>query len=204
MNMQNDRNPMLFSNSALNEYLIIALPYAEINGEVKEFKRDFFKRYGSFCGQNSCAHIRLMSFFQTEEREPRVIECVQNVLREIKAFEVFLSGFEFDSVSRSVYIDVVNKQSVADVYHQLRLSLFRQLVSLAFLNKHFVPKMHIGQDLSPLQFLHAVEDYQSKAYSNNFRLMRLHLLKRQAPYTVWENLAALPFARSENEMIGFC
>ncbi|WP_420386623.1 2'-5' RNA ligase family protein [Roseivirga sp.] len=197
-----DRPPKLFQSKELNEYLIIALPYAEINEEIKAFKKEFFQKYGPYAGQNSCGHIPMMSFFQTDDREQKVIHCVEQVLASVKSFEVFLSGFEFDSLQRAVYIDILNKESLCDVYHQLRLSLFRELVSLAFLNKTFRPMMKIGHQLTPLQFLNAVGDNKARAYTNNFRLSRLHILKRKAPYTSWEQLTAIPFARSENELMG--
>lgn len=197
-----DRPFQLFRSTELNEYLIIILPYAEINIEVKDIKREFFRKYGPYSGQNSCGHIGLMSFFQAENREQKIVTTVQDLIGSIKCFEVFLNGFEFDSNQRSVYIDILNKQSLIDLYHQLRFSLFKELVSLAFLNKNYVPMMKIGQNLSPLQFINAIADYRSKAYTNNFRVSRLHILKRKAPYTTWENLAAIPFARAENELMG--
>jgi len=197
-----DRPATLFRSRELNEYLIIALPYAEINEEIKGFKREFFKKYGPYSGQNSCGHIAMMSFFQTDDREAKIIQAVQQVLASIRSFEVFLSGFEFNSLQRTVYIDVLNKESLVDVYDQLRLSLFKELVSLAFLNAKYSPMMKIGQHFTPLQFLNAVAENQDRAYTNNFRLSRLHILKRKAPYTVWESLTAVPFARAENELMG--
>ncbi|MCO6357247.1 hypothetical protein GBO34_01745 [Roseivirga pacifica] len=200
MNM-NKMRPM-FSYSALSEYMIIALPYAEIGDEVKEFKKDFFRRYGAYSGQNSCAHIRLMSFFQSEEREERLLEATQDVLTHINSFEVFLNGFSFDGTSRNVYLEVLNKQSLIGVYDSLRLRLFKELVSLAFLNKKYEPMLTIGQRLTPLQFLEAIRDYEHVPYTNNFRISRLHVLKRKAPFTTWEHLTALPFAKSQKEMLG--
>lgn len=198
-----DRPATLFRSKELNEYLIIALPYAEINDEIKAFKREFFRKYGPYSGQNSCGHIALMSFFQTDDREVKIIRAVQQVLATIKSFEVFLSGFEFNSLQRTVYIDMLNKESFVDVYDQLRLSLFKELVSLAFLNSSYSPMMKIGQNFTPLQFLNAVAENKDRPYTNNFRLSRLHILKRKAPYTVWESLTALPFARAENQLMGF-
>ncbi|MBO6659957.1 MAG: 2'-5' RNA ligase family protein [Roseivirga sp.] len=200
--MMKDRPAQLFTNIELNEYMIIVLPYAEINNEVKNFKREFFKKYGPYSGQNSCAHIGLMSFFQTADREEKLMQSVQEVVGQLKGFEVFLNGFEFDSNQRSVYVDILNKQSLEGLYHQLRLRLFKDLVSLAFLNKNYTPMMKIGQNLSPLQFLDAITDNKARAYTNNFRVTRLHVLKRKAPYTTWESLAAVPFARAENELMG--
>ena len=192
----------MFSYSALSEYLIIALPYAEIGEEVKAFKRDFFKQYGAYSGQNSCAHIRLMSFFQSEEREEKILQEVQGALNEIKPFEVFLNGFGFNGAHRDVYLEVLNKQSIIDVYDTLRVRLFNALVSLAFLNNRYEPVMGVAQSLSPLQFLNAIRDYEQVAYTNNFRISRLHVLKRKAPFNTWENLTALPFAKSEGELLG--
>lgn len=192
----------LFTYTTLSEYLIIALPYAEINNEVRSFKKEFFNKYGSYSGQNSCAHIRLVSFFQPEEREHRILNATQEVLDEINGFEVFLNGFGFNGVSKHVYLDVLNKQSLLDVYHQLRLRLFKELISLAFLNKHYQPAMSIARDLNALQFMEAVRDYEHTAYTNNFRITRLHILKRKAPFNTWESLTTLPFAKSEGELLG--
>ena len=194
--------PEMFAYSALSEYLIIALPYAEIGEEVRSFKKDFFRQYGAYSGQNSCAHIRLISFFQSEEREKRILEEVQAFLNETKSFEVFLNGFGFNGTRRDVYLEVLNKQSIIDVYDALRVRLFNTLVSLAFLNSRYEPVMGIAQSLTPLQFLNAIRDYETVAYTNNFRISHLHVLKRKAPFNIWENLTALPFAKSEGELLG--
>ncbi len=200
--MITDNTRNLFTYTTLSEYLVIALPYAEINDEVKRFKKEFFGKYGAYSGQNSCAHIRLVSFFQPEEREHRILKATQEVLDEIRGFEVFLSGFGFNGVSRSVFLDVLNKQSLLDVYHQLRLRLFKELISLSFLNKHYQPAMNIARDLNALQFMEAVRDYEQTPYTNNFRITRLHILKRKAPFNTWESLTTLPFAKSEGELLG--
>ena len=200
--MKSSNTHQMFSYSALSEYLIIALPYAEIGDEVREVKREFFQSYGAYSGQNSCAHIRLMSFFQFEEREDKVLSSVQTVLDQIGSFEVFLNGFGFDGARRDVYLDILNKDSLKDLYHLLRLALFNQLVSLAFLNPSYDPKMIIGQDLSPLQFLEAIKDHEQRGYANNFRISRLQILKRKAPFKVWESLTALPLAKTQSEILG--
>lgn len=193
----------IFKKGELNEYLVLLLPYAEINDEIKGFKREIFRGFGPYAGQNSCAHISLLSFFQQEEREEKVIHCIEDQLSSVKPFEVFLSGFEFDTEARSVYVDILNKTSLNDLYHQLRLSLFQELVSLAFLKKDYHPMMKIGHAFSPLQFLKVVSEYQSKPYSNNFKVNRLNVLRRKAPYTVWESLTALPLSAQENELMNW-
>lgn len=192
----------LFSYSRLSEYLLIALPYAEISNEVKVLKKEFFKKYGAYPGQNSCAHIRLVSFFQPEVREDRILQAAQETISEIRGFEVFLNGFGFNGVNRQVFLDVLNKQSLTDVYHLLRIRLFKELVSLSFLNKHYEPTLNIGHGLSSLQFMDVVRDYEHVPYTNNFRITRLHVLKRKAPFNTWESLTTLPFAKSEGELLG--
>ena len=192
----------MFSYSSLTEYLVLALPYAEINEEVKGFKRDFFKQCGAYSGQNSCAHIRLISFFQMDEREEKILDSIRELVGNIHGFEVFLNGFDLDHRTRELYIDVLNKESFSDVYHMLRMKLFEEFVSLSFLNPRYEPYMSIGKDLSPLQYIKAAELYKPKAYTNNFRVTRLHVLKRQAPFRVWERLTELPLAKSEGELLG--
>lgn len=163
----------MFAYTSLTEYLVLALPYAEINEEVKGFKRDFFKENGAYSGQNSGAHIRLISFFQMDDREERVLSSIRELVGKINSFEVFLNGFNLDHESRELYIDVLNKESLSDVYHMLRMKLFEEFVSLSFLNPRYEPQMSIGKELSPVQFIKAAEKYKTKAYTNNFRVTRL-------------------------------
>lgn len=191
----------LYQKKSLCEYLFIVLPYAEINEEIRIFKKDLFRTEGPFAGQNSCGHIPLLSFFQHEEREDTIIECVSQQVYKNRSFEVFLNGFGFDSQIRSIYIDILNKQSLIDLYHQLRMSLFEKFVSLAFLNQNYEPRMKVGQQLSPLQFINVISEYKSKAYTNNFSVSRIHVLKRKAPYTSWEKLKAIPLATNEKELM---
>ncbi|OEK04539.1 2'-5' RNA ligase family protein [Roseivirga misakiensis] len=197
-----EKGHSLFNQSDLSEYLFIVLPYAEISKEVKSFKRDFFSKYGAYPGQNSCAHIRLVSFFQPEEREKRLLKASQEVLNQIKGFEIFLNGFGFYGVDRHIFLEVLNKQSLVDVYHLLRFRLFQELVSLSFLNKQFEPTLNIGTGFTALQFMDAVRDYEHEPYTNSFRVTRIHVLKRKAPFKTWENLTTLPLAKSEGELLG--
>lgn len=194
----------LLSSGSLTEYMVLALPYAEINEEVRDFKRDFFKRHGAYCGQNSCAHIRLISFFQMDDREDKILKSIGDVVGNMQSFELFLNGFNVSSSQRELYIDILNKESLSDVYHVLRMRLFEELVSLSFLNPRYDPHLSIGKDLSPLQFIQAAKEYKEKPYTNNFRISRLHVLKRQAPFRVWEKLTELSFAKSEGELLGLC
>lgn len=192
----------MFSSSSLTEYLVLALPYAEIGEEVRGFKKDFFRQCGAYSGQNSCGHIRLISFFQMDDREERILASLGDMLKEMSGFEVFLNGFNLDNEARELYIDVLNKESLSDVYHMLRMKLFEEFVSLSFLNPRYEPHMSIGKGLSPVQYIRAAELYKEKAYTNNFRVNRLHVLKRQAPFRVWDKLTELPFAKSEGELLG--
>lgn len=194
----------MLSSGSLTEYLVLALPYAEISEEVRSFKRDFFRKHGAYSGQNSCAHIRLISFFQIDDREEKIISSIREVVSNMQSFEVFLNGFNLDNRQRELYIDILNKESLSDVYHTLRMKLFEELVSLSFLNPRYEPNLSIGKDLSPIQFIEAAEAYKDKPYTNNFRINRLHVLKREAPFRVWEKLTVLPFTKSEGELLGLC
>ena len=102
--------------------------------------------------------------------------------RSAPQLEQALNGFGFNGADRDVYLEVLNKQSVIDVYDTLRVRLFNTLVSLAFLNSRYQPVMGVAQSLSPLQFLNAIRDYERTVYTNNFRISRLHVLKRKAPF----------------------
>lgn len=174
------------------EYYILIKPSHAIKEEVKSMKLDFLKEQGAFIGQNSDAHISLMSFFQPENREEKMIFSLQNAMMDCQEFDLFLNGFEFSPSDNSFFIDVLDKQSLIHLYHQLRTNLFKQLSSINFLRGGFLPQMNIGCATSPLQFQQAIKTYEGKMYTNNFRVFQLTILKRKAPFRTWEKLTEVP------------
>ena len=105
----------LFNQSSLCEYLILINPTDEIKVEVKGIKRSFFKNHGSYIGQNSDAHISLMSFFQSENREDKLVYGVCEAMRDCEEFDVFLNGFGFFPSNNTFFIDIVNQYLKEDI-----------------------------------------------------------------------------------------
>ena len=190
----------LFTQSPLCEYYIMINPSEEVKSEVRVMKRSFFKDHGSFSGQNSDAHIALMSFFQTENREDKLVYSVCEAMKECDEFEVFLNGFGFFPSNNTFFIDILDKQPLIHLYHQLRVQLFKQLVSLSFLRNGFLPHMSIARSVSSMQYLNALKEYEDKPYTNNFRVFHLTILKRKAPYRVWDKLIDVPVGNPVQEI----
>ncbi len=189
-----------FSTSPLCEYFVMIQPSDEVKFEVSDIKRRFFKEHGSYPGQNSSAHISLMSFFQTEDREDKLIYGICEAMKNCKEFEVFLNGFGFFPSNNTFFIDILDKQPIIHLYHELRVQLFKQLVSLSFLRNGFLPHMAIGKTVSSMQYLNALREYEGKPYTNNFRVFHLTVLKRKAPYRVWDKLIDIPVGNPVQEI----
>lgn len=181
------------------EYYILITPSHSIKEEVKSMKLDFLKENGAYIGQNSNAHISLMSFFQPEDREDKLVFSIQDAMRACQEFDLFLNDFGFSPADNSFFIDVLDKQPLIHLYHQLRTNLFKQLSSINFLRGGFLPQMNIGCATSIAQFQQAVETYEGKMYTNNFRVYQLTILKRKAPFRTWKKLIEVPIGDLVNQ-----
>lgn len=170
------------------EYYVLIKPSHAIKEEVKSMKLNFLKEQGAYIGQNSNAHISLMSFFQLEDKEERLVFSVQEAMKVCQEFDLFLNGFGFSPSDNSFFIDVLDKQPLIHLYHQLRTNLFKQLSSISFLRGGFLPQMNIGCATSSMQYMKAIKTYEGKMYTNNFRVFQLTILKRKAPFRTWEKL----------------
>lgn len=182
----------LFSQSALCEYSILISPSDEVKQEVTAIKQEIFRSHGAFPGQNSTAHISLLSFFQSEDREDKLVYSLCETLKECREFDVFLNGFGFLPVDNSFYIDILDRQPILNLYHRIRVQLFKQLVSLSFMNRSIIPQVALGRLSSSMQYLNVLKEYEQKVYTNNFRVFHLTVLKRKAPFRTWEKLIDLP------------
>ena len=190
----------MFAQSPLCEYFVLISPSEEVKREVREIKKSFFLNNGAFPGQNSHAHISLLSFFQAEDKEDKLVYAVCEAMKECREFDVFLNGFGVCSSNDTFYMDILDKQPIINVYHRLRVKLFQQLVSLSFLRNGFLPHMIIGRTVSSTQYLNAVKEFENKLYTNNFRVFHLTILKRDAPYRVWEKLIDIPLGNPVQEI----
>ncbi len=192
--------PNLIKRSDLSEYLVLINPSDAVKTEVGEMKRKFFREHGTYEGQNSSAHVSLMSFFQLEDREDKLVYAACEAMKQCQEFDVFLNGFGFFPSNNTFFIDILDKQPIIHLYHQLRIQLFRQLVSLSFLRNGFLPHMTIGRAVSSMQYLNALREYDGKAYTNNFRVFYLTILKRKAPFRVWDKLIDIPLGNPVQEL----
>jgi len=189
-----------FMKSPLCEYYLLICPSEEVKNEVKQMKLSFLKEYGSFPGQNSNAHISLMSFFQQESREEKLVYSVCEAMKKCNEFDLFLNGFGFSHSDNTFFIDILDKQPIIHLYHQLRTELFKQLVSISFLRKGFLPQLTLGRTISSMQYFNAFREYQEKPYTNNFRVFSLTVLKRTAPFSRWEKLVDIPVGNPIKEL----
>jgi 2'-5' RNA ligase len=174
--------------STICEYYVLIKPSHAIKQEVKSMKLDFLKEQGTFIGQNSDAHISLMSFFQPEDKEDKLIFSLEEAMKACQEFDLFLNGFGLSPSDNSFFIDILDKQPLIHLYHQLRTNLFKQLTSISFLRGGFLPQMNIGCATSSMQYMQAAKTYEGKLYTNNFRVFQLTILKRKAPFRTWEKL----------------
>ena len=191
----------LFPIPAMCEYMILVCPSDEVKVEVKKMKVDFFRNHGSYSGQNSAAHINMFAFFLSETCEDKLMVRIKEVLANTDGFDTFLNSFGFDTLENNFYIDVLDKMPLVNLRNKLRLALFHEFVSLKFLQTNYQPQVVLGKHLSSLQMLNAIRTYGGQAYTNNFRVGAVTLLKRYAPFKSWSVMEQIPLNSSEGALV---
>ena len=191
----------LFPIPAMCEYMILVCPTEEVKAEVKKMKVGFFRKHGSYSGQNSAAHINLFTFFLSEDCENKLMKRIKQTASSVNGFDSFLSGFGFDAVENNFYIEILDKMPLINLRNKLRMALFHEFVSLKFLQNNYQPQVIVGKHLSSLQILSAIREYGEQAYTNNFRVGSITLLKRYAPFKSWEVTEQILLNASEGAMV---
>ena len=182
-------------SNTLCEYFIIISPPHLIKKEVKSIKYEFAKKNGVYTGLHSHAHITLMNFPQSEERERELAQSIRKIVSEQPCFCVLLKGFDFFPANNTFFINIKNKKPIEKLYETLRVSLYQNRLSLKNIKKGCTPHLTIGRKLSDDQYINAYKSFSEKPYTAGFNVDSLTLLKRGNSVDRWSHFIEAPFIK---------
>ncbi|WP_192347811.1 2'-5' RNA ligase family protein [Algoriphagus sp. Y33] len=175
------------------EYLLIISPNEEINRDVMSLKKEFANRYGCKKAAGLTPHITMGNWLQSSYREARIIA---NIKRFAETVNPFLA--QFDGIGKfepkTIFVDVLNKESFADISRGLRHS------SSSLLKKHvaFPSTAHltIARSMEPEQFEQAWSDYKNEEFKDSCEINGMILLRRpfrKEGYSKFNRIGSFPF-----------
>ncbi|OEK00836.1 hypothetical protein BFP97_04625 [Roseivirga sp. 4D4] len=186
---------MLESNS-LYYYLIVINPSDHVSKEVRWIKSEFAERYGRYKSLYSLPHITITNFFQSLDRNDRILECIADTVSTIPAFDVSLSGFDFFDSNNTLFIDIEDKTSLVSLYSSLWCELYLNWVPLSFFKSTYIPHLTIGRTLSSRQFIASQNEFYRRSYRNSFKAKSLTVLGKNSLMAKWDCIADFPFKQS--------
>lgn len=166
------------------ELLFIIAPPPHICSDVAVLKDDVHYLIGhSFADRFSKAHISLFRY--ADEHTDDLINFVKEKATTFQPFNVFLKDFGVfqQGSSRSVYMDIVNKYAIRELFE-----------SLVKEDADFTPHISIAKNLSDTDFLKCWPYLKGLNYSNqHFVCDRITVLIRQE--NKWVHYKDIPFGR---------
>ena len=163
-------------------YFVALVPDEPLLSKVREIKEYMAMQYQSKAALRSPAHITLhMPFQWREDREERLIHCLQEVAQANRPFELTLKDFNAFK-PRVIYIDVSSSSALQDLFQQTERHMRRQLniMEATWRNQPFHPHMTVAfRDLRPVNFDEAWKEFKLKSFEEQFHVKDICLLKHE-------------------------
>ncbi|PZR22172.1 MAG: hypothetical protein DI539_06195 [Flavobacterium psychrophilum] len=166
-----------------NLYFIALIPHDTVAGEVTDFKNDFAANYNSSRALRTMPHITLKAPFKLAQREHKnLMAWFDNLRPMVESFFVELEDFgSFPNKDNPViYVKPVMTPPLERLQKSI-LNAFEHAypdITIPYTERNFHPHMTIAfRDLTPEQYARAMDVYQHKKYSANFRADTFYLLQ---------------------------
>lgn len=196
-----ESQPTLFNSKVyIYDYFILISPPQQINHDVKNFKRELAHRIGPYGATNSLAHISLLRFLCSTEQEDKLIRQLESWGSHQSKIQIQLDRFNHFDYSRTLFIDIANKEPLLHLQRQLWWHLKLNVKGVDLAKSTFDPHLTIGKKLSSHQFPFAIEEFAGKQYEKNFFCTHLTLLKRSYDYRnereFWMKVREIPLSQT--------
>lgn len=165
-----------------NLYFIALVPHDQVSGEVTAFKNDFALNYNSSRALRSMPHITLKAPFKLPSRQHNeLLEWFHNLRTDVHAFTVELEDFgSFDNKNNPViYVKPLMTPQLESLQRSIVAGFEKAYPETGIMHteRKFSPHMTIAyRDLTPDQYIRAMDVYRHKKYSATFRADRFSLL----------------------------
>ncbi len=156
-------------DQSVRELFFMIAPPRHIASDVSVLKDDVHYLIGKKLDDRHVrAHIGLFKY--TDDHKDDMLRFVETRVREFKPFNVFLKdfGFFFNGSKRSIYMDIVNKTPIQEIFERLVKE-----------DSGYVPHIDIARNLGMDDFLRCWPYLKGLNYSNqHFLCDRITVLTR--------------------------
>ena len=164
--------------SALHRFLLVISPSPELIAEVERLRALLVPLIGSFSGQHLSAHITLFYADLPAECERDLSECIARGVVGHRPFDLHYNGITHFPDKRTIYIDPVEKDSIAVVRAPIIPALKVNDTLRDAIRETDHPHLTIAAGLKPAQFDVAWEILAPHELRSEEQVREVLLLKR--------------------------
>ncbi|MDT0642910.1 2'-5' RNA ligase family protein [Zunongwangia sp. F363] len=174
-------------------YFVAIVPDAQLEEKIRNLKLEIKEKYNSAKALKLPAHVTLQIPFKIkEEDEASLLEALQKITDNKKAFKVQLSGFGRFS-TRTIFINVTNPEPVALLHEKIQ-EVLEESFGLGEREKirNIHPHITIAtRDLNRLNFQKAWPQFEKRNFQDTFNAEGFVLFKHNGRN--WEILQKFNF-----------
>lgn len=165
--------------SHYNEYLLVISPHEELWNKILKVKKEFHDAYKAPTALWGKPHIPLVTFFQREMMEERIVNSLKIIAMGYPPFKVVLKDFG-SFPSHTIYINVETQQAIKNLAKEIK-PLQRLMKPDKEHKPHFIddPHITIAGKLLPWQYEQSWKEYSNRHFSGKFIADGMLLLKRR-------------------------
>ena len=178
---------------ALHRYLLTILPASALFVEVERLRTALHARIGSFSGRHNPPHITLCFLDLPAEHEPAIMDAIAIGATGQPGFTLHYHGITHFPDKRTIYVDPVEKEAIADVRTPIVTALKANPGLHAAVRETDHPHLTIAAGLKPTQFMRAWEYLAPHECHRQEQVREVVLMRRGLiPGTRYEHLRTFP------------
>lgn len=162
----------------LHRFLLTILPNPVLSAEVDRLRALLHPRIGGFSGRNTPPHVTLCFLDLPVEQETAIIDAIARGTFGARAFTLHYIGITHFPDKRTIYIDPVEKDTIAGVRASIVSALNEDLALCEAVRETDHPHLTIAAGLKPVQFAKAWEMLAPHVVRSEERVTEVVLLKR--------------------------
>jgi 2'-5' RNA ligase len=177
-----------------HRYLVLIAPSPVITEQVVRMREQLHAHIGHFSGHQLMPHITLLLADLTEELGGLVIQAVEEGVRSAEPFTLHYAGITHFPDRRTIYIDPVEKDAIAQLRAPLVAAVQAQEAVAPHVRATEHPHLTIAAGLKPAKFEVAWSMLAPHAFNGGHAVRSVLLLRRQLwPDARYAVLREFPF-----------
>lgn len=170
------------------EYLLVANPGDEINGQLIAEKESFYERYNEKIAVKTKPHITVANFMAMEQMEETIGRWLQRICGMQESFDVTLNNYS-GFPPHTIFLRVQHPQPFQQLASQLRvIDQYVREYGMPAAKLVRNPHLTIARRLPEDVYTKAMFDYSRRDFFGTFKVTELILLKRRHQFDSCEKI----------------